>query len=232
MPLVRNIPRSEARWSKFKSAYMWGNKEYYLRRTKFAVYQLATTNVNLVVGMGIAVLRDYKGLSAPADFPNATIKSTNIVYAIAGNTAAALLVSVLFGTAVFFELFWPEREESTFFQWCVKLAAACTAIFQAASASALTYIVVKKGIEIHGVSAADEASIRANWSGPALEYKHDTLALVVIAFSFIQLVFNTWSVLVMWKAYAHNNKYGPFKHHERKGRGSETASLELSTGHV
>jgi len=28
-------------WGKFKSSYMFGNRDYHLRRTKFVVYQLA-----------------------------------------------------------------------------------------------------------------------------------------------------------------------------------------------
>ena len=31
------------------------------------------------------------------------------------------------------------------------------------------------------------------------------------------------STIVMWRCYAHNNKYGPFADHERKGRGAEVS---------
>src|SRR5438445_731008 len=96
MPLVTNIPKSEAKWSKFKSSYMWGNKEYYLRRSKLA------------------------------------------------------------------------------------------------ASIALTYVAVSNGVKIHGVSAAEEASIRASWTGPALGYKNYTLLLVVLGLSWLQWIFVTW----------------------------------------
>lgn len=55
-PLIRNMARRDAQWSKFKSSYMW-NDTYHLRRTKFVVYQLATTIVGVAQGLGIASLR-------------------------------------------------------------------------------------------------------------------------------------------------------------------------------
>lgn len=42
--------------------------------------------------------------------------------------------------------------------------------------------------------------------------------------------YGDFSTITMWRAYLHNNKYGPFVDPLRKGRGVETAWLELETG--
>lgn len=52
-PLVQNIAWKDAKWSKFKRDYMWNNV-YYLRRSKFIVYQLAT----IFIGVG-HVISDF-----------------------------------------------------------------------------------------------------------------------------------------------------------------------------
>jgi len=214
------MPRSEATWSKFKSSYMWGNKEYYLRRTKFAVYQLATTNVNIITGIGVDCFKDYNGLSKQSvpGFPDARIKTPNFVPAFAFNLAAALLVAVVFAPAVFFELFWPEREESPLMQWISKLSAAFTALCNLAAAAELTAIVVTSGVKFSNVTAEQEAIIRANWDGPKLDYKNNWEAWATVGFDWLEVIFVIWSTTIMWRSYSHNNKYGPFKDHIRKDR--------------
>lgn len=46
----------EMRWNKFKSSYMFGNKEYHLRRAKFVVYQLALIFCVFSESLGTSVL--------------------------------------------------------------------------------------------------------------------------------------------------------------------------------
>lgn len=41
MTVIWGLDLREMQWGKFKSSYMFGNKDYHLRRTKFIVYQLA-----------------------------------------------------------------------------------------------------------------------------------------------------------------------------------------------
>lgn len=40
-PVIWGLDLKEMQWGKFKSTYMFGNKDYHLRRTKFIVYQCA-----------------------------------------------------------------------------------------------------------------------------------------------------------------------------------------------
>jgi len=40
-PVIWGLDLGEIQWSKFSSKYMFGNRDYHLRRTKLAVYQCA-----------------------------------------------------------------------------------------------------------------------------------------------------------------------------------------------
>ncbi|RFU24696.1 hypothetical protein B7463_g11640, partial [Scytalidium lignicola] len=228
-PLIRNMSRHDAQWSKFKSSYMW-NKVYYLRRSKFAVYQLATTMVNVVQGVGISTLKQYdriQGKDIPG-FPDARVDTSDFVSSFAFNTFACVFLALFFGAAVFFDLFWPEREEAPIIQWTWKLSAAASSTFTLAAALTISIIVATHGIHINGVSAEQESIIRANWNGPSLEYRHDNRALATVVTCWVTVVFTIWSTIIMWRAYAHNNKYGPFADHKRRVISGESVSMENS----
>ncbi|KAH8808821.1 hypothetical protein F5884DRAFT_753338 [Xylogone sp. PMI_703] len=226
-PLIRNMSRHDAQWSKFKSSYMWNNV-YYLRRSKFAVYQLATTMVNVVNGVGISTLKQYnkiQGKNIP-DFPNASVDTSDFVGSFAFNVFACVFLAIFFGAAVFFDLFWPEREEAPVIQWTWKLCAAASSTFMLAASLAITVIVAAHGVQINGVTAEQERIIRANWDGPSLEYRHDGRALATVVTCWVTAVFTIWSTIIMWRAYAHNNKYGPFADHKRRMTNGESISME------
>lgn len=55
-PVIWGLDLAEFKWSKFKSSYMFGNKDYHLRRTKFVVYQLALIFCVVSESLGTAVL--------------------------------------------------------------------------------------------------------------------------------------------------------------------------------
>ncbi|KAF4944652.1 hypothetical protein FSARC_14613 [Fusarium sarcochroum] len=68
-PLIEGIHRDGAKWCKFKGDYMWKNKLYYRRRTKFAVYQIATAliNVGQLLGMSALKFMSYSKLPKTID---------------------------------------------------------------------------------------------------------------------------------------------------------------------
>ncbi|RFU28730.1 hypothetical protein B7463_g7612, partial [Scytalidium lignicola] len=181
-PLIRNMSWHDAKWSKFKRSYMW-NKVYYLRRTKFTVYQLATTIVNVTQGLGIAVLKG---------FPDAHIDTSDIVGSFAFNIFSCLFIALLFGAAVFFDLFWPERKEARCIQWTWKLSAAASSVFQLGAALATTIVVVTHSPRISGVSVEQENAIRENWKGTPLVYQQENLALAAVAFCWVEWLFTFW----------------------------------------
>jgi hypothetical protein len=58
-PLIQNMAWKDAQWSKFKRDYMWNNV-YHLRRTKLAVYQLATTSIGVAHALSDVTLKRKK----------------------------------------------------------------------------------------------------------------------------------------------------------------------------
>jgi hypothetical protein len=55
-PVIWGLDLGDFKWSKFKSNYMFKNRDYHLRRTKFAVYQCALIFCVISESLGTAVL--------------------------------------------------------------------------------------------------------------------------------------------------------------------------------
>ena len=55
-PVIWGLDLSEIKFSKFKSSYMFGNKDYHLRRTKFIIYQCALIFPVVSESLGTAAL--------------------------------------------------------------------------------------------------------------------------------------------------------------------------------
>ena len=55
-PIIWGMDLREMRWGNFKSSYMFGNKDYHMRRTKFVVYQLAMIFCVVSESLGTAAL--------------------------------------------------------------------------------------------------------------------------------------------------------------------------------
>lgn len=56
MVVIWGLDLRDMQWGKFKSSYMFGNKDYHLRRTKFVVYQLAMILCVVSESVGTAAL--------------------------------------------------------------------------------------------------------------------------------------------------------------------------------
>lgn len=58
-PVIWGLNLGDMRWGAFKSSYMFGNRDYHLRRTKFIVYQVAMILCVCSESVGTAALSDY-----------------------------------------------------------------------------------------------------------------------------------------------------------------------------
>jgi hypothetical protein len=105
------------------------------------------------------------------------------------NIFSCVFLALLFGAAVLFDLFWPEREEARCIQWTWKLSAAASSLFQLAASLATTIVVATHGVHIYGVSVEQENIIRRNWNGPPLVYQQSKLALAAVVFCWIEWLF-------------------------------------------
>jgi hypothetical protein len=68
MAVIWGLDLHEIQWGKFKNSNMW-NTEYHLRRTKFAIYQLAMILCVVSESLGTAVL---SGKTTPNLLPYST----------------------------------------------------------------------------------------------------------------------------------------------------------------
>lgn len=57
--VIWGLNLGDMRWGAFKSSYMFGNRDYHLRRTKFVVYQIAMILCVCSESVGTAALSDY-----------------------------------------------------------------------------------------------------------------------------------------------------------------------------
>lgn len=56
MAVIWGLDLHDLQWAKFKSSYMFGNRDYHLRRTKFVVYQCAMILCVVSESVGTAAL--------------------------------------------------------------------------------------------------------------------------------------------------------------------------------
>lgn len=62
-PTIWGLNLGDMQWGKFKSSYMFKNRDYHLRRTKFVVYQLALIFMVLSESLGTSALSSTTSLT-------------------------------------------------------------------------------------------------------------------------------------------------------------------------
>lgn len=142
---------------------MW-NRDYHLRRTKFVVYQLAMifcvcsesigtaalssqSHKNLPLRKTLLILRRVEYVDQQQDVerlhPPATVHNDDFVGAASYNIFVGIYVATIFGSAFFFDLFWPERRESSSVRFAWKVCSILACVVALADATCLTVIVAK-----------------------------------------------------------------------------------------
>ncbi|KAJ4361884.1 hypothetical protein N0V83_010825 [Neocucurbitaria cava] len=192
MAVIWGLDLREMQWGKFKSSYMWNN-EYHMRRTKFIIYQLAMILCVVSESLGTAALSDYVDQQ---DFvakhnPNATVHNDNYVGIASFNIFVGIYVATIFGSAFFFDLFWPERHESPAVKMAWRICSILACLLTLACALAYTDIVAKESAYVTGTNAAETQKLLAEYGGSPL------------------------STYLLWHSLAHIDAYGPKSGHAR-----------------
>lgn len=78
MVVIWGLDLRDIQWWKFKSSYMFGNKDYHLRRTKFVVYQLAMILCVVSESVGTAALSSIPILHFPPNSTSPLTKTTRL----------------------------------------------------------------------------------------------------------------------------------------------------------
>lgn len=158
MAVIWGLDMHEMQWSKFKSSYMFKNRDYYLRRTKFVTYQLAMIFCVVSESLGTAVLSDYIDQQSYLQrlFPGLDVFNNDYVGIASYNIWVGVMIATVFGAGFFFDLFWPLRYEPKWVQWSWQGSAIFMCFAGLADAIAYTIIVSMRGLVLNGSERLDQ----------------------------------------------------------------------------
>ncbi|KAL6246755.1 hypothetical protein RBB50_006062 [Rhinocladiella similis] len=216
MAVIWGLDLRDMQWGKFKSSYMFGNKDYHLRRTKFVVYQIAMICCVVSESVGTAALTDYVKQQSRIErlHSSAAVHNDDFVGIASYNIFVGIAVATVFGAAFFFDLFFPERYEPRNIRWSWRLSALFVTLLTFADAIALTVIVATGNAWI-SANSQDAAAIAQKDLNPPLRYRDNGRAIASVVFLWIGLVGTIASCIILWLYYQHLDTYGPKSHTAR-----------------
>lgn len=223
--MIWGLDLKEMQWGKFKSSYMFGNRDYYLRRTKFVVYQCAMIFCVVSESVGTAALSDYVKEQSLIQklHSSARVHNDSFVGIASYNIFVGIYVATIFGGGFFFDLFWPERYEPANIRLAWRICAVLACVMALADALALTVIVASYKATITA-KTADQIAIAKSAVNPPLVYRHNGRAIASVVCIWPGWIATVASTYILFKAYAHNEKYGPKSDHALQRESDEKAA--------
>ncbi len=100
-----------------------------------------------------------------------------------------IYVATIFGSAFFFDLFWPERNESKSVRLAWRICSVFACMLTLACALAYTYIVATKSAYVTGFRAREVRLILERQGKPALKYRKNARAIASVVFLWPGMVF-------------------------------------------
>jgi len=210
MAVIWGLDLRDMQWGKFKSSYMFGNRDYHLRRTKFVVYQLAMILCVCSESVGTAALSDYvKEQDIIQNLHiSARVHNDDFIGIASYNIFCGIAVATIFGAAFFFDLFWPERYEPWNIRLSWRISAVVVSIMTLADALAFTVIVAMHRATITADNA-DTAAIAREKINPPLVYRHNGRAIASVVLLWLGWVATVASTFILFASYKHNEDFGP-----------------------
>ncbi|CAI6333806.1 unnamed protein product [Periconia digitata] len=229
MAVIWGLDLKEMQWGKFKSGYMW-NTEYHRRRTKFIVYQIAMICCVVSESLGTAVLSDYIDQQnyVSGNYPGATVYNNDFVGVASYNIFVGVYVATIFGSAFFFDLFWPERQESPAVKLAWRICSVLACVFTLASALAYTVILVTHS----AIVAPDDPTSRKlldESGGMPLTYRKNGRAVASVVFLWVGLCGTIASTVLLWRSLEYIDEFGPKSKAGRKSQ-EQVAKEENDVG--
>ncbi|KAF2267796.1 hypothetical protein CC78DRAFT_456514 [Lojkania enalia] len=229
MAVIWGLDLKEMQWGKFKSSYMWNN-EYHLRRTKFIVYQTAMIFCVVSESLGTAALSDYVDQQdwIAEHYPGATVHNNNFVGIASYNIFVGVYVATIFGSAFFFDLFWPERHESRGVKLAWRICSVLACMFTLSSALAFTVIVATKSAYVSGANAATAQRLLAEYGGSPMKYQDNGRAITSIVFLWPGTLATFLSQCLLWHSVSYIDAHGPKSKHARTRNDITKAPVEAT----
>ncbi|KAF9741933.1 hypothetical protein PMIN06_008225 [Paraphaeosphaeria minitans] len=219
MAVIWGLDLKDMQWGKFKNSYMW-NKEYHLRRTKFIVYQIAMIFCVVSESLGTAALSDYVDQQAfvAAHSPGpetATVHNNDYIGIASYNIFVGVYVATIFGSAFFFDLFWPERKEIPSVKLAWRICSVLACLFTLSCALASTVILATRSAYVTGTDAATASRLLAEYGGSPLRYRDNGRAVASVVFLWPGMVATFASTALLWHSLSHIDVHGPKSTHAR-----------------
>ncbi|KAF2476821.1 uncharacterized protein BDR25DRAFT_208746 [Lindgomyces ingoldianus] len=216
MVVIWGLDLKEMQWGKFKSSYMWNN-EYHLRRTKFIVYQCAMIFCVVSESLGTAALSDYVDQQdfVSAHSPGATVHNNNFTGIASYNIFVGIYVATIFGSAFFFDLFWPERHESYRVKIAWRVCSILACLFTLSAALTFTIILAMRSAYVTGTDANTAERLLREYGGSPMKYRDNGRGIASVVFLWPGMVATVASTLLLWHSLSHIDAYGPRSAHTR-----------------
>jgi len=209
MVVIWGLDLADMQWGKFKSSYMFKNRDYHLRRTKFIVYQLAMIFCVVSESLGTDAISKYVDQQKRLERrPGVFVKNNDIVGSFSFNIFVGVFVATIFGAAFFFDLFWPERSETKAVRIAWKACAVLASCFALASAILLTVVIATHRATVTGMEHIKE--------NPPLLYKKNGRAVASVVLIWLGFLATVWSTFLMFASINYIEAYGPFSTHARR----------------
>jgi hypothetical protein len=122
-------------------------------------------------------------------YPQASVHNNDFIGIASFNIFVGIFAAPIFGSAFFFDLFWPERHESRSVKLAWKICSVIACMLTLAGALAYTYIVATRSAFITGVSAETAQQGLSEYGGSPLEYKRNGRAIASVVFMWLGMMF-------------------------------------------
>lgn len=120
---------------------------------------------------------------------NVTVHNNNFIGIASFNIFVGIYVATIFGSAFFFDLFWPERRESQGVKMAWKVCSVFACMLTLACALAYTYIVASQSAYVTGTNATDAQRLLALYGGSPLKYSSNGRAIASVVFLWPGMIF-------------------------------------------
>jgi len=180
--------------------------------------------------VGTAALSDYVSQQSFIEgLDNKSIVYNDDFVGIASfNIFVGVAVATIFGAAFFFDLFWPERDESKSVKISWKISAVAVCFMAFADAIAMTVIVATRSATITGVDAGEATALLLQREKPPLVYRKNGRCVAATVLLWLGMIATIASTIILFKSYRHNEEFGP-KTRTGKRKDAEQAHSKTST---
>lgn len=118
----------------------------------------------------------------------ATVHNNDYIGIASFNIFVGIYVATIFGSAFFFDLFWPERQESPAVKLAWRVCSVLACLMTLACALAYTVIVATHSAYVTGTDAATASRLLAEYHGSPLQYRKNGRAVTSVVFLWIGMV--------------------------------------------